>query len=265
MTKAFPPGIGRRWVLCFLAVWLVYSNSCQGQDNYEIQVYGSQTVAKGNTMVELHSNFTFDGSKKVEEGVLPTNDMLHETVEITHGFSSFFEVGGYFFNAIGSQMRTTYVGSHIRPRIMIPAAWNWPVGLSLSLEAGYQKRQYSSDDWTLEIRPIADKQWGKLYVSLNPTFDKSFHGASQHQGYIFSPNVKAAYNLTKVVAAGFEYYGSLGPLNNFFPNAGQQHQLFAAIDLDWSPDWEFNCGYGWGFTPSTDNAIFKVILGYRFK
>ena len=105
---------------------------------------------------------------------------------------------------------------------------------------------------------------GNLYVSFNPTFDKSFHGVSQGQGYVFSPNVKAAYNITKVVAGGFEYYGSLGPLNQFFPAAEQQQQLFAAIDLDWSPDWEFNCGYGWGFTRSTDNAIFKVILGYRF-
>ncbi|MGH9528291.1 MAG: hypothetical protein ACRD2S_00050, partial [Terriglobales bacterium] len=28
------------------------------QDNYEIQVYGSDLVPAGNTMVELHSNFT---------------------------------------------------------------------------------------------------------------------------------------------------------------------------------------------------------------
>jgi len=237
---------------------------CSGQDNYEIQVYGSQTVAKHSTMLELHSNFTFDGSKTVENGVLPTDNMLHETIEITHGFTNIFEIGFYFFNAIGSDNRTSYVGSHIRPRIMVPKEWNWPVGVSLSLEGGYQKPEYDEDDWTLEIRPIIDKQMGNLYVSLNPTFDKSFHGASQNIGLVFSPNVKAAYNITKVIAFGFEYYGSLGPLNDFFPYQNQQHQLFAVIDLDWSPDWEFNCGYGWGLTQSTDNAIFKVILGYRF-
>src|SRR5580704_10873446 len=131
-----------------------YHSFCQ--DNYEIQVYGAQTVAKHNTMVELHSNFTFDGSKQVEEGVLPTNHMLHETVEITHGFSDIFEIGFYFFNAIGSDNRTTYVGSHIRPRIMVPKEWKWPVGVSLSMEGGYQKRQYDPDDWSMEIRPIVD-------------------------------------------------------------------------------------------------------------
>ncbi|MBS1917048.1 MAG: hypothetical protein JST87_12295 [Bacteroidetes bacterium] len=235
------------------------------QDNYEIQVYGSETVAKHSTMVELHSNFTFDGQKQIQNDVLPTQHILHETVEITHGFTDWFEVGFYFFNAIGDDKRTTYVGSHIRPRVAVPQNWKWPVGVSLSSEFGYQKRQYSEDDWTLEIRPIIDKQWDKLYLSFNPTFDKSFHGLNKNLGYVFSPNFKAGYNVTKVVEPGFEYYGSLGPLNNFQPANSQQHQLFVVVDLNFSPDWEFNCGYGWGFTPSTDNGIFKIILGRRFR
>jgi hypothetical protein len=234
------------------------------QENYEIQVYGSQTVLPHNTMVELHSNYTFDGQKSVENGVLPTNHVFHETIEITHGWNTWFETGFYFFNTLGDDHRSTYVGSHIRPRVRVPDSWKWPVGVSLSLEAGYQKREYSEDDWSLEIRPIIDKQMGKLYVSFNPTFDKSFHGVNKNQGYVFSPNLKAAYNITKLIAGGFEYYGSLGTLNNFQPYQTQQQQLFVAIDLDWSPDWEFNVGYGWGLTQSTDNAIFKVILGYRF-
>lgn len=246
-----------------LLVWLC-PFIAGAQDNYEIQVYGSQTVAKGNTMVELHSNYTFDGQKTTEEGVRPTNHVFHETIEITHGWNAWFETGFYFFNTIGNDNRTTYVGSHIRPRVMAPVSWNWPVGVSLSMEAGYQKRDYSEDDWSLEIRPIVDKQLGKLYLSLNPTFDKSFHGVNKDLGYVFSPNFKAAYNVTKVIAGGFEYYGSVGPLNHFQPYQSQQQQLFAAVDLDWSPDWELNFGYGWGFTQSTDNAIFKVILGYRF-
>ena len=33
------------------------------QGNYEIQVYGAETVEPHHTMVELHSNFTIQGSK----------------------------------------------------------------------------------------------------------------------------------------------------------------------------------------------------------
>jgi hypothetical protein len=243
------------WVIPFIA---------RGQENYEIQVYASPTVNKGSTMVELHSNFTFDGSKTTQSKVLPTNHVLHETIEITHGWNSWFETGFYIFNTLGNNNRTTYVGSHIRPRVTAPASWGWPVGVSLSLEAGYQKREFSEDDWSLEIRPIVDKQWGKFYFSLNPTFEKSFHGINKNIGYEFSPNVKASYDVTKIIAAGFEYYGSLGPLNNIPPYQNQGHQLFAAVDLDWSPDWELNFGYGLGLTQSTDNDIFKIILGYRF-
>jgi hypothetical protein len=237
---------------------------CEAQENYEIQVYGSQTVATGNTMLELHSNYTFDGQRTIENGVLPTNHVFHETVEITHGWCSWFETGFYFFNTIGSDSRTGYVGSHIRPRVMVPTKWNWPVGVSLSVEVGYQEKAYSEDDWTLEIRPIIDKQLGKLYISFNPTFEKAIHGINKSLGYVFAPNAKGAYDVGKVIAIGVEYYGSLGPLNNFQPSQSQQHQLFAAVDLDWSPDWELNFGYGWGLTRSTDNAICKVILGYRF-
>ncbi len=34
------------------------SPSALAQDNYEIQVYGAETLEPGSTMIELHSNFT---------------------------------------------------------------------------------------------------------------------------------------------------------------------------------------------------------------
>ncbi len=242
---------------------LLCVNTTYAQENYEIQVYGSQTLAKGSTMFELHSNFTFAGRKNVEDGVLPTNHVLHETVEITHGFTDWFETGFYLFNVIGSDNRTGFVGSHIRPRVMVPESWHWPVGLSLSVEGGYQNRQYSADDWTLEVRPIIDKTWKKFYVAFNPTFDKSFHGLNEKSGYGFSPNLKASYSITGKIAAGLEYYGAVGNITMFDPYQQQEHQLFIAADVDFSSDWEFNAGYGLGFTNATDNGIFKVILGYR--
>ena len=72
----------------------------RAQDNYEIQVYGYDTVEPHHTMVELHSNFTIDGSKTVVDGVLPTNHAEHETIEITHGFTDWFELGFYIFTSV---------------------------------------------------------------------------------------------------------------------------------------------------------------------
>lgn len=246
-------------ILLFIQCHFAYA-----QDNYEIQVYGSETIPKNSTMLELHSNFTFNGTKYKQNGMLPTNHIQHETIEITHGFTTFFEIGCYFFNAIGSDGRSDYVGSHIRPRIMLPKKYNFPVGLSLSTEVGFQKTAYSQDDWTLEIRPIIDKQLKKWYFAFNPAFVKSLHGMNVSQGFVFSPNVKVNYEVSKVFSPSLEYYGAIGPLNGFFPTDQQQHQLFLAVDLDVRTDWELNIGYGFGFTGSSDKSILKCIVGYRF-
>jgi hypothetical protein len=82
---AFLRGIRRRWflALAFLAA-VLSATSARAQDNYEIQVYGYELVDPGHTMVELHSNFTIDGSKATIDGVYPTNHAEHETIEITH-------------------------------------------------------------------------------------------------------------------------------------------------------------------------------------
>ena len=74
-------------LLLLTAVILIFVPSAFAQDNYEIQVYDSETVGPGETMVEIHSNFTVEGRKQVENGVAPTNHAMHETLEITHGFS----------------------------------------------------------------------------------------------------------------------------------------------------------------------------------
>ncbi len=247
--------------------WIVLASAAcaLAQGNYEVQVYPSETVKPGATMVELHNNFTVQGTKSTVDGVLPTQHQWHETIEITHGFTNWFETGWYIFTSAAPGQGWQYVGDHIRPRVRAPEEWHWPVGASLSLEFGYQRPNFSKDTWTLEIRPIIDKEIGKLYLSFNPTFDRVFHGPGVHDGVVFSPNFKIAYDVTKKVAAGFEYYGSLGPVTGFDPVRDQEQQFIPAIDLNLSPNWEFNFGVGIGATQATDHLLVKMILGYRFQ
>lgn len=248
-----------------LAFAVIAASVCiSAQDNYEIQVYGYDMVAPAHTMVELHSNFTVDGSKTTVDGVLPTNHAEHETVEITQGFTNWFETGFYIFTSIQPNGGWMWVGDHIRPRFRVPESWHWPVGVSLSNEIGYQRRIFSTDTWTWEIRPIVDRQIGPWYLSFNPTLDRSWHGPGVNQGVVFSPNAKFSYNFTKHIAGGLEYYASYGPITDFDPLRQQQQQFFPAIDVDFGPQWEFNFGVGVGTTASTDHLIVKCILGRRF-
>lgn len=252
----------------FLALFL--SCTAHAQDNYEIQVYGADTVAPHSTMLELHSNFTIDGSKAVPgspyaaDGTYPTNHAEHETVEITHGITNWSEVGFYIFTSASQQTGWQWVGDHIRPRVRVPDQWKWPVGASLSMEFGYQRARFSPDTWTLEIRPIIDKQIGRWYFAFNPAMDKSFHGPSQNQGLAFSPNVKVGYDFTKEISGGVEYYASYGPFTDVASLRNQQQQIFSVVDLNVSPKWEINLGVGVGPTASTDHLIVKGIIGRRF-
>jgi len=237
----------------------------RAQGNYEIQVYASELVPPHDTMVELHSNFTFEGTKTVMLGMLPTEHQWHETVEITHGFNDWFETGLYIFNNHQPDRGWIWVGTHLRPRFAIPERYGLPVGISISNEIGYQRAIISADTWTWEIRPIIDKKLGRWYAAFNPTIDRSFHGPEARRGFEFSPNVKASYDVNPKIAAGFEYYGTLGPITGFDPLYQQQQQIYPTIDLNLSPKWEFNLGVGVGATRSTDHLLVKMILGYRFK
>src|SRR5665213_3481078 len=112
-----------------IATLYLMSGAAQAQDNYEIQVYGADTVPAKNTMVELHSNFTVDGSKAAPgskyalDGTFPTNHAEHETVEITQGVTSWSEVGFYIFTSASEATGYQWVGDHIRPRIRAPDRW----------------------------------------------------------------------------------------------------------------------------------------------
>ncbi len=233
------------------------------QDNYEIQVYGSATQTKGSTMFESHTNFTFDGEKNSNDGVRPTHHAFHETVEITTGITNCFELGFYLFTNYTSPFGFQFVGTHIRPRVCAPQSWKLPIGLSLSAELGTQKAEYADDTWSLDLRPIIDKQVKKFYWSFNPTLGVSLKSNQNNSTPVFEPNLKLAYQAFKNWNIGVEYFGATGKINNFEAIQNQQHALFLAFDMLNNTKWELNFGPGYGLTNSTDRFVFKMYFGRR--
>lgn len=135
--------------------------------------------------------------------------------------------------------------------------------MSISAEAGYQKRRYNADIWTLEIRPVIDKEYKWFYVTFNPALDYALVGPDHSAGLQFSPAVKVRFQLTKKVGLGVEYYGGVGSIQAPDAPSQQFQQLGPAIELDVSPDYEINFGYMFGLTPATERGIVKLILGRR--
>ena len=249
-----------------LVVLLLFLTSMiRSQNNYEIQVYGSELIPKGQNIIELHSNFTVIGpATQGNDGVASTNHQLRETVEITRGITSWMEIAVYTFTTLTPDGGYNWVGNHIRPRISIPEGWHWPIGLSLSNELGYQRMSYADDQWSWEMRYIIDKKINKLYLSFNPTFDLGLQGRTDKQGFIFTPCFKISYEWTKKFIPGIEYFSTLGPTMAWLGLSNQQHQLCLSVDLDLSPKWEINTGLCFGLTSTTDQFIPKIVVGRKF-
>jgi hypothetical protein len=102
-----------------------------------------------------------------------------------------------------------------------------------------------------------------LYLSLNPVLGVTVDGVENPSAPAFAPNFKAAYAVSPKVSLGTEYYGDLGPLNDFEALPQQNHALFLVADLFLDPKWEVNFGPGFGLSNATDGFVMKLILGRR--
>ncbi len=256
-----------RIILIAFIIWLAAPVSpAAAQDLFEIQVYPYMTVPRGRTMVEMHTNHFASGTTDAPPGEFAMHRQWHATLEATHGFTNYFECAGYLVTAAhvpgeGSRI----AGWRIRPRVRFPETPQFFFNVSLSVEFGFNQTEFDANTRSLEIRPILEHEQGRFYLSINPVVGKALKGPDSDAGPDFEPGVKVAWNVTRVIAAGIEYYGATGELTNFEPGPEQRHMIFPTIDLEVSPDWELNFGIGRGLTGASEHWVMKSIIGYRFK
>jgi hypothetical protein len=253
----------------------------RAQSNYEIQVYPSDTETPGTLLLELHSNYTVQGSTTWQYGMRPTQGQQHETIEVTAGLNDWAEIGFYIFTAIQNGAGVQWVGNHIRPRVRVPPSWHWPVGVGLSTEIGYARPAFANPTWSWQIMPIVDQTIAKWYWAINGTMILGIHpislppGSTQSQieyyyrnvsphGMTLQPAATVTYQPSPLYNFGIEYYSYWGEFGQFVNAHNQTQQFFAVANLFVSSKWEFNFGVGWGATASTDHLIVKAIIGRRF-
>lgn len=254
-----------RRVLLVLFASLAIPALAGAQDLFEIQVYPYDTIEPGFTMVELHSNFIPSGTKTATDGLYPNHHQWHETVEITHGFTKYFETGFYVETApYVPDQGAKFTGWHLRPRFRLPES-SFPFRVSVSLEYAFNQPGFDPNRQTLEIRAIFERQDGRLYLSINPNLSLATKGPDAGSAPGFEPAVKIGWDFSKKVSGGIEYYAETGPVRHFDPWSDEHHIAFPAVDLNLSPDWEFNFGVGGGLTGTSEHWIVKAIVGRRLK
>ncbi len=243
---------------------LLGAGTLAAQDLFEIQTYPSETAGPHHTWFEFHLIGFPEGTQDTAGGLYPVNNQFHFTMEVTHGLSKDWELGGYMVTAVVPGVGPQFAGGRIRPRFQAPSDWHLPVGFSLSTEVDFTRHQFDANTISLEVRPIFDKKVGRWYFAFNPSLAKSFQGVDAHRGFGLEPALKTAFSLTRLVDAGFEYYAETGPVAHFDPLSEQHHIIFPTIDLNFAPNWEFNFGVGRGLTGSSEHWIVKCIIGHRF-
>jgi hypothetical protein len=67
--------------MLLLIILLCQHNHCYAQADNEIQVYASPTIPKKNTIVELHNNYSFRGTKGLADQ--RSARWVNHTLEIT--------------------------------------------------------------------------------------------------------------------------------------------------------------------------------------
>ncbi|MFI5132373.1 MAG: hypothetical protein ACHQFX_20390 [Chitinophagales bacterium] len=248
-----------RFLISFLLLLFLHMQVIAQADN-EIQVYASPTIQKKWTIFELHTNYTFKGSKFLTDPKMA--HWLNETLEITHGFGKNFEIGFYTFTGFAPGGGFQYLGNQIRPRVTVPDKWSWPFGASLSVEFGFFRPSDTAKFfWQGEIRPIIDKTIGNWYFAFNPNMD--FVVSGDNKGIGISPQFKTVYTIRQKVGLGIEYYAGLGNFNDILPVNMQEHLLGPMIDLYIDPKWEINTGVLFGLTENSNQTILKILLGRR--
>src|SRR5437899_13084752 len=88
------------FLFVFVVLWMgIDVAPAAAQDLFEIQVYPYETVEPHRTMVELHTNFFPSGAKDAAPGEVPMNQQSHLTLQVTHGFTNYFQRARYLVTA----------------------------------------------------------------------------------------------------------------------------------------------------------------------
>ena len=247
-----------RLLLAFPILAGALASPLHAQDPFEIQVYEYETVPKGKWSLETHVNYVSKGTTTWDGPMAPTQGQFHTTFELPHGITDDFELAGYLLLGSYTGGSFQYAGARIRPRVSVPKAWDWPIGVSFSVEFGFPVKVFEENGVTLELRPILEKKLGRWQIDFNPVVGTALSGPGKGE-WDFEPGLRVAYEVSKKLDLSAEYYGAIP-----FSGGESVHQIFPGGDIHFSEDVVLNVGAGWGLTTAGNRFVWKMRLGVEF-
>jgi hypothetical protein len=154
-------------------------------------------------------------------------------------------------------------GLKLRSKFIMPPGWHPHLRLGINVELSRIPAVFEPSIWGGEVRPIIAWEDDRFLLAANPNLGLRLGGSDQRP--TAEPGAMIKVKLGEHLAAGVEYYGSLGPLWAPDRLAEQEHYLFACFDLPGFRGLELNAGLGAGLTGASRPVIAKAILGYVFE
>jgi hypothetical protein len=190
---------------------------------------------------------------------------FHLSAELTRSWTKRFETGFFLETApLASTAGTKIAGGHIRPQIRFTKSENFPIQFALSFEYAFSQLEFDAARQALAIRPILERQQGRLHLVFNAAAEFATVGPEAGSGPEFDFAAKVGWDATPGVGANLEYYKT-GPVEHF-PRSETAHQfLLPTIDLNASPLWELSFGAGHCLVDSHERWVLKLVVGYRFR
>jgi len=246
-----------------LVALTLFAASAQAQDRFEVQVYDSETARPWTPGLEVHTNYSAQGSTETSpEGELPTQHVARITFEPHLGLNEFSELGAYFQTAVQPSGTYDFAGLKLRFKMRyLHKVWDL-VGLAVNFEISAIPGTYEANKWGSEVRPIADLHWRRLYASVNPILSVDFKGKDAGIPQL-QPAAKIAIDTFPGLQLGTEYYAGFGRITSPLPAGEQSHTFYAVLDFT-SAYVDFNVGVGYGLG-AADRWVLKSIVGVHPK
>lgn len=246
-----------------LAVPLFAQRAAAQVDPWEFEVYPYATEGRGLFEVETDNAVVANGHNRggdgTAAGTFPSQAMWYNQYEFTYGLTDRIEAAAYLNMAQAGGRGYWYAGSKYRLRGRLFDEGVLPVDLGWYLELEWHKTpQFDDNELELELRPIIEKDIGRLSIILDPTFEKPILvGPNKNEGFEFGYANGIYYRWMRYLSPGVEFYGGVGNIDDNDPLYAQQHYIFPVVWGQLPYGIEYNVGPGFGLTRGSDHVIMK--------
>jgi hypothetical protein len=245
---------------------ILLSNRAAAQvDPWEFEVYPYKTEGRGVVELETDNaavpNGHSQGPDGTAKGTFRSQGMWYNGNELTYGLTDRIEAAAYVDFAQPDGHGFWWAGDKLRLRGRLFDEDVLPVNLGWYAELEWHKTpQFDDADLELELKPIIEKDFGRVSLVLNPVFEKPLYGRGHDQGFEFGYRNGAYYRWTRYFSPGVEFYGGVGLIDDNDPLSAQQHYIFPVIWGALPYRVEYNAGPGFGLTRGSDRVIVKFNL-----